>query len=207
MCFSATASFTASAVCGVMGAVAIHRRRTLINFIPLIFAAHQALEGMVWATGGVGLGRFAAYAFALIAYCFWPIYVPLAALSAAGVPRRRVVITLFLALGAGVAAFNGHIAWHGLEISLASGHVRYLAIPDYPVVMEYAYAASTVVPFLLCRGMSLRAFGLLLLGFFVFSTVFFAPARASVWCFFAALSSAVLVIHAYADRPREHPDT
>lgn len=52
MCFSATASFTSSAVIGVIGVATLarstHRREWLFASIPLLFALHQFAEGMVW---------------------------------------------------------------------------------------------------------------------------------------------------------------
>lgn len=60
MCFSATASFTSSAVIGVIGvatlARASHPREWLFASIPLLFAIHQFAEGAVWlALSGNGL--------------------------------------------------------------------------------------------------------------------------------------------------------
>ncbi len=76
MCFSAAASFSAAAVCGGIGAAALRRagkRDLMLAAIPIIFAAHQALEGAVWLTEGDGWGRCAGYSFASIAFCIWPV--------------------------------------------------------------------------------------------------------------------------------------
>ncbi|MGZ5219533.1 MAG: hypothetical protein ACXWC7_05630, partial [Chitinophagaceae bacterium] len=52
MCFSAGASFGASALLGVIGAVTITKAKTipqrLFATIPLVFAVQQLSEGMLW---------------------------------------------------------------------------------------------------------------------------------------------------------------
>lgn len=52
MCYSATASFASAAVIGAVGAATLTqvRRRREIPFaaLPLLFAVHQATEGLVW---------------------------------------------------------------------------------------------------------------------------------------------------------------
>ncbi len=63
MCFSAAASFSASAVCAAAGVMAIRRadRADLpLALIPMIFALHQAIEGLVWMTHAEGWGAMLA---------------------------------------------------------------------------------------------------------------------------------------------------
>ena len=52
MCFSATASFGASAVLGAIGIIAVAKAKTkpqrLFATIPLIFAVQQLTEGLLW---------------------------------------------------------------------------------------------------------------------------------------------------------------
>ena len=52
MCFSATANFVGSGVLGGLGAITLskvkHRRELLFASIPMLFAAHQFIEGFVW---------------------------------------------------------------------------------------------------------------------------------------------------------------
>ena len=66
MCFSATASFSAAAVCGAIGVLTVRRASRpdlMLALIPVIFALHQAFEGVVWLTrrtrtGGLPVPRF-----------------------------------------------------------------------------------------------------------------------------------------------------
>lgn len=80
MCFSLEASITAAGVCSVVGVTALWRsakEERMLAAIPLLFGIHQAIEAVVWATGGAGLwGRYAVLLYCAIAYCLWPVYVP-----------------------------------------------------------------------------------------------------------------------------------
>jgi hypothetical protein len=198
MCFSATASFSAAAVCGAIGALTVRRASRpdlMLAFIPVIFALHQALEGFVWLTSAEGWwGRCAGYDFAIIAFCLWPIYVPVAAWLSETDPRRRRFMLGFLVLGAVVVAGAAWVLHAGLTIDFASNQIRYLPAKRYPLIFDYIYAAAVTGPLLLHRNNYLRVFGCLILVFFGASILLFNPARYSVWCFFAAISSIVLYL-------------
>jgi len=195
MCFSAAASFSAGAVCAGVGSMAVRRASKpdlMLAFIPVIFALHQTLEGVVWATHGEGWGRYAGYAFAIVAFCLWPIYVPVAAWMSESDPRRRKLILFFIALGGVMVALGAQALYSGLTIDFATHQIRYLPIMRYPLAFDYVYASCAAAPFLLHRNVYLKVFGCSILVFFVVSIFFFNPARYSVWCFFAALGSAVV---------------
>ena len=56
MCFSATGSFGLAAVIAGVGAVAVAQRKPaahrMLAVVPLMFAAQQVTEGIVWLTIG-----------------------------------------------------------------------------------------------------------------------------------------------------------
>jgi hypothetical protein len=195
MCFSAPASFSAAAVCAAIGIVTVRRARNadlMLAFIPIIFSLQQALEGFVWMTRAAGCGRDAGYAFAIIAFCLWPLYVPLANWLSETGARLRALMLPFAILGAVVAIPAAAVLIAGLKIDFATNKIQYLPTTRYPLIFDYLYAASVTGPFLLRRNIFLRIFGGLILAFFGLSTLLFNPARYSVWCFFAAASSVVL---------------
>jgi hypothetical protein len=195
MCFSAPASFTAAAVCAGIGVMTVRRASKadlMLAFIPIIFSAQQALEGYVWLTKAAGCGRDAGYGFAIIAFCLWPLYVPLATWRSETDARLRTFMLSFSVPGALVAAAAAWVLFVGLKIDFATNKIQYLPTTRYPVIFDYIYAACVVGPFLLHRNIYLRIFGCLILVFFGLSTLLFNPARYSVWCFFAAISSVVL---------------
>ena len=157
-----------------------------------IFGAHQALEGVVWLTEGEASGRCAGYSFAIIAFCLWPIYIPLAArLSECDATRRKLMLP-FLVLGVVVSLAAASVLHSGLSIDFAAQHIKYLPGRRYPPVFDYLYAAAVVGPLLLHRSAYIELFGCLIAAFFAVSLLVFNPARYSVWCFFAAASSIVL---------------
>ena len=84
MCFSAGASFGASAILSVIGTAAIMKARTipqgLFAGIPIIFSIQQLAEGMLWLSlkdpGLATWQPFFTYTFLIFAILFWPVWVP-----------------------------------------------------------------------------------------------------------------------------------
>ncbi|MDR3422777.1 MAG: hypothetical protein P4L80_16290 [Xanthobacteraceae bacterium] len=164
----------------------------MLAFIPLIFSLQQALEGFVWLTQAAGCGRDAGYGFAIIAFCLWPLYVPVASWRSETDRRLRAFMLSFALPGGVVAAAAAWALFVGLKIDFATNKIQYLPTTRYPLIFDYIYAACVIGPFLLHRNIYLRLFGCLILVFFGLSILLFNPARYSVWCFFAAISSIVL---------------
>ncbi len=58
MCFTAGASFTASAVLATAGTATLRevrsKRELLLAMFPVIFSVHQLIEGVLWLTIGRG---------------------------------------------------------------------------------------------------------------------------------------------------------
>lgn len=219
MCFSATASFSAAAVCAGLGVMTVRRASSadlMLAFIPIIFSLHQALEGVVWLTDAEGWGRCSGYGFAIIAFCLWPLYVPVAAWRSESDARRRTLMLCFAVLGAVIVTGAAWVLYPGLKIDFATNKIQYLPARRYPLIFDYLYTICVTGPFLLHRNIYLRIFGCLILVFFAVSIVLFNPARYSVWCFFAAVSSIVLYLFAAsrnrstqgrgAPEPRQAPE-
>jgi heme A synthase len=79
MCFSATASFSAAAVLGTVGVVALNKVKSkdqlMFASIPLLFGIQQAIEGLVWVSlthsSDVFLRQFFTYGFLFFAQVLW----------------------------------------------------------------------------------------------------------------------------------------
>ena len=92
MCFSASASFTASAVLIPLGLYSHHLASKAekpgykpLALVPFFFGVQQFVEGLEW-TGIVGgkiepLTSMAGLGFLFFAYCFWMIWIPWSAWS------------------------------------------------------------------------------------------------------------------------------
>ena len=204
MCFSATASFVACGATGAVGLVTIVRARGAnelpLAAIPLLFSAQQGVEGLLWLTLPIAPGDPASSLltnlFLLIAAVFWPVFGPFAVLLIEPEAFRRRLMGGCLAAGAGVA---GYTLWHGLSslptASIVDGHIVYSGEPGLSYAIVFLYLMATGMAPLLSSRRIVSLFGaMVMLGTFV-TYAFYWEAFISVWCFFAALGSAVILAH------------
>lgn len=203
MCFSAEASFAASGVLAA-SSVAISRipkeRASLpLSLFPAVFATHQFVEGILWLNhDGVLPDTYrpaATYAYALIAYVLWPIFVPLAAYLTEVEWRRRILILICqgVGLGAGLALLLA-IVRDPVEVSATCCSLSYSV--NAPELLTLPYLAAVSIPFLASSQKSLALFGMGITVSCVAAAILTSAATfPSVWCFFAALLSAGLYLH------------
>lgn len=204
MCFSATASF-ATATMMILASTATMTfargwRELPLASIPFVFGIQQAIEGMLWLeladrTHGGDL-PFLTNLFAAIALSVWPLLSPVSALLVENVPWRRVAMGGLIALGA-LVAFYGALGIHqNLYGACVVNHaISYAGGPYYSPLLISGYLASTVAPMLLSSLRTLRIFGAILALGFCVSLIAYYEALVSAWCFFAAISSSILVFH------------
>lgn len=203
MCFSAPASFTAAAVAGIAGLAAVarvpERRQLPIAAMPLFFAGQQVLEGLLWLNlphaPQAPEATLLIQTFLFFALIFWPLYAPLAALSLETVPKRRLLIGLCAIAGVAVAAyFMISLAQSPRTAVIAGGHIVYSADPALPAAMLVLYPVATCLALLLSshRYVALLG-GIVFIGSMVAYFVYW-NAFTSVWCFFAAAASGVIVL-------------
>jgi hypothetical protein len=204
MCFSATASFVTAAVTGAAGIAALsradRRESLLLAAVPLFFATQQAIEGMLWLLlpGQPEAPSVAALttSFLLFAKVFWPVVVPAAVYLVETDQRRRRMLAIVLAAGAVVASY---FAWsilnHRVSAQIGHGHIVYTGEPLPPLAMAVAYFAVTGLTATLSSFWTLRAFAHVVLAGSLVSYVFYWEAFSSVWCFFAAVASVIIVVH------------
>jgi hypothetical protein len=100
MCFSATGSFTLSAILTGAGAASLAVNRSaphrMFAGIPLLFAAQQAAEGMVWSTMNSlqhALLDSRSTCFWGVALVAWPIWVPTSLGRIERDPSRSMIAT------------------------------------------------------------------------------------------------------------------
>jgi hypothetical protein len=204
MCFSATASFTAAAITGVIGLVTLSRVPTRAELplaaVPLLFALQQTIEGCLWLTldDGImpGLGTPLTYGFLLLAEVWWPIFVPIAVLLAEPDPRRRRLMLVPLGLGVGAGLFLlWSILTHAHQAAVIDEHIVYVSERPYPFILGAAYFIGTVLPPLLSSRRTVAVLGLIVLVGAAIAYVAYWQAFVSVWCFFAAAASGVILFH------------
>ncbi|MEP9386755.1 DUF6629 family protein [Mesorhizobium sp. KR9-304] len=204
MCFSATASFITMGLTGAMGIAALRRSNTWqelpIASAPIFFAIQQGLEGLLWLNLPVdpqgSISTWLTFLFLIAAEAFWPIYVPVATLLIEPNEGRRRLILACLAAGIAVGAY---LLWdivrspHGAVIQ--AGHIVYVNVTNHGVVVALAYLAATALPLMLSTRPMVAALGVIVLVGSAIAFAFYWEAFVSVWCFFAAAASIVLVLY------------
>ncbi len=207
MCFSASASFGASAVLAVIGTVAIIKAKTtpqtLFAGIPLIFSVQQLAEGMLWLSlKNADLAQWQSlfmYSFLVFAMMVWPVWISLT-IRLLEIERRRKKIMNIL-LGVGVVVFIG-VGIILLQIPVEVGpdlhHLHYefgftgnnkrLLIP-----FNALYFLATVLPPFISSHRRMKWLGLIFLASHLVAISFFSGFVISVWCFFAAVMSVFIL--------------
>lgn len=204
MCFSATASFSAGAFLLGLGTLTLKsaRRPRELPFaaIPLLFAIQQLSEGVIWLTFRYEaplLNAVMTHVYSFFSHVLWPVYVPLAVLliePPGGRPRRALFV--FVAAGLAVGAYLLYVLVAFLVVSRPIGqHIEYVSPHFFAAVVMTLYLLSTTVSPILSTHRMVRVFGVLALLSFGAVYFFYATWFISVWCFFAALLSAVVYLH------------
>jgi len=212
MCFSATASFSAAGILTLAGAATLAKARDPQEWplasVPLVFALQQGIEGLLWRTVPVGhqAGRVLATSFAVLALIVWPLFIPLAVGLAERVRKRRRLILALMGPGLSVAGYSildvrahPYMAWP------APHSLVYINDSPFPWPLMLAYLAAVCAPPLLSPSPAIRWFGIVVTVGLVVTLGFFFVSLVSVWCFFAAIASAILVGHFWRTLPVFEP--
>lgn len=211
MCFSAPVSFAASALLLPAGLYSLrlasqhHPRYLPLAAIPIAFGIQQACEGLVWLGMEVASSKavnFGTFGFLAFAYWFWLFWAPWSVAIAEANPIMQRI--------------SGSLG----VIGLIYGALLYLPLvfqPDWLVVqvfhhsIEYdtrlifdlwfpqevdrlIYALIILIPFLLASSRALKGFGATIALSAIASHWFLYQVFVSVWCFFAAILSLLIVL-------------
>ena len=208
MCFSAAASFTATAallVAGTVSARQAERRAELpLALIPLLFGIQQLIEGVLWLTLPAGpalLNSALTHAYSFFSHVFWPIYVPLAVLLLEPVRWRHGLLTGIALAGAAVGLYLLYaLVRLPVVAEVSESHIAYISPHFYVFSVMALYVLGTCVSLMLSSHRAVRLFGAAAFLSFMAAYVFYATWLISVWCFFAALLSGIVLLH-FRGRP------
>jgi hypothetical protein len=218
MCFSAGASFTMAGVLTVIGGASIgvsaDKPRRLFAAIPLVFALQQAAEGVVWLTieapAHATLHRAAVLAFLTFALVVWPAWVPWSLRAAERDTARRRWLTrltwagALVSLGAAVL-----LAWWEPRAFIEGSSVQYdFGVPTGNVVHLLILVAYTAPPLAACFVSTIalsKVFGAALVLSMGAALAIRAEALTSVWCFFAAGLSLLVLAAMRTPAPAQAP--
>ncbi len=207
MCFSPTASFTASVALGTIGIATLSKvknpREVPVAFVPLIFAVQQAIEGFLW----LSLLRHTpdaltlSYFFAFFALAWWPVYVPLTVYILERDAIRKKLMLLFLAGGSLFAVVQYGIFLYRHEAAhIVNQCIYYHIQTPWSPFFVVLYGLATVGAGLFSTKRTIQIFSLFIGFFAMISWRYYTTTFASVWCFFAATLSFMLWFHfAYPD--------
>lgn len=205
MCFSAEASLITGVSLSILGAFAIKKaeKRVLIPFatIPLLFGIQQLVEGFIWVNlqhwHSEQLKHLLTYAYLTFVFGVWPIFCSFVCFTLEKNKIRRMLMIITLLLGISIAL---HAIMFMVD-SLSTATIIYHSIayqthtPECTICLIGIYLSSTSLPFLISSYRELNFIGLLLLLSAIISYIVWKETFGSVWCFFAAVLS-ILVLFA-----------
>jgi hypothetical protein len=205
MCFSANASFVASAVlipAGVYCLATAARKDPdylPLSAIPAVFAIQQFFEALVW----VGMRRqderlvaIAALGFLFFALVFWPVWGPFSASAIEPGKRLSAALSALALLGlcGGLIVFVPlvmHVGISGHSIQYRFEKLQlFRAVPQS--VWQVLYVLIIASPLAVRVNPRHVTFNVLLVLTAGVTHAYYWYAYTSVWCFFAALLSAYL---------------
>lgn len=204
MCFSATASFGASAILLGIGLISYKnsesKEQKFLASIPLLLSIQQIFEGVLWISiskpSYLEWVKPSTYGFLIFAQVIWPILIPLALLFLEKAAIRKKALSYFLAFGVVQALLMGYgLIVFPAESSVSGSHIRYDM--DFPAANNW-YGG---VFYILATGFSpfvssikrISLIGVIILFTYLFTRIFYGYYVISVWCYFATLISFVIL--------------
>lgn len=199
MCFSPTASFTASALLTFIGVKSMQKaskQRLMFASIPLLFAIQQAIEGALWlillkAPDSVWR-MWTGYGFLFFAYIIWPIWIPFCLMIAEQVYAKIRLLKALSIVGIVVAVLlSFQMIINGITVTLQENHIYYsLDIkPLLNVLCSILYVIAVTIPAFVSSIKNIKIFGILLLLSCIITYMIWHTYFTSIWCFFAAILS------------------
>jgi hypothetical protein len=203
MCFSAEASFAGGVIISAIGVATvreIHKPSQLVfASIPLFFGLQQIIEGMLWVTiplpDFIGLQKISTYIFLIMADFLWPTMIPLAVLLMEERKKRKKILRVLLVLGLSLSLYYAYclFSFHvtpqimGYHIVYNTDFPESLSMPAFII-----YLIVTITPLFISSIQRTHLLGILMFLSCLVTAIFFTQYLTSVWCFFAALISAVI---------------
>lgn len=208
MCFSATASFGAGAVLGVIGTVSITTAKTgsakLFGSIPLIFAIQQITEGLLWLSlKDSGLAEWRSlltYIYLIFAMAIWPFWIPFTIRLLEKDTKLKKMIGRLLVTGIFVAiAVILVLCLYPVTVVPMKHHLHYefgfsATAKNLIIPFTVLYIAATVATSLISGIKRIKWLGAAFLVSYIAAAIFYNGFVLSVWCFFAAILSFIVLL-------------
>ena len=203
MCFSAGASFTGGVIISAIGVATVlkvHKPSQIVfASIPLFFGFQQFVEGFVWLI--LQHPEYAQYQhlatsiYLVMAEVFWPVMVPLAVLCMEKDKKRRKFLWVFLTMGISLSLYYTFCLFtFSVTPKIMGYHIEYKDnFPNSLHLIAFAiYLIASITPLFISSIKRTHLLGILMSLSCLITLIFFTHYLTSVWCFFAALISAVI---------------
>jgi hypothetical protein len=214
MCFSPEADIAGGLVICAIGVDAvrhIRQRREFIAmaWIPVLLGAHQFIEALVWLwlQGHVptGIGRVALWAYLLIAFVVLPVFIPVAVIALEPTRRRKQLMAPFALIGTVIAAILLAAMIRGpVSVKLSSYHLSYSIRLSDGLLIVALYVVAVCGPLLVSGYRNVALFGIVNLVAVIIIARLTISGFASVWCGWAAVTSAAITLHCRFAKPHPH---
>jgi hypothetical protein len=203
LCFSATASFVAGGVLTGIGTLTVSRVRAVRELpyalIPILFAAQQIVEGGLWLTfseRASHLNTSLTHIYQFFSHVVWPIYIPVAIRFLETVPWRRAALLAFAAGGSAVGLYLLYfLIADPTTARVIGGHIDYISPHFFVRPVLALYILATCASSLFSSHPAVRWFGVATSASLAVAAALYRMWFISVWCFFAAVISVVVMAY------------
>jgi hypothetical protein len=205
VCFSPQADIAGGLVICAIGVDAVRhvrqRREFLVlAWIPLLLGAHQFIEALVWfwLQGHVPgwIGHAALWAYLLIAFVVLPVFIPAAVIVLEPTRRRKLMMVPFALIGASIAVLLLAAMIRGpVGVRLAPYHLSYSMRLSDGLFIIACYVVAVCGSLLVSGYRNVVIFGIVNLAAVIIIARLTITGFASVWCGWAALTSAAVALH------------
>jgi len=207
MCFSAEASFSASAVLGIVGIITVKKvkepSQLAFACIPFLFGFQQLTEGVLWLSLTHKelsvLQPFSTYLFLIIAQIIWPTWVPLSILLLEKNEKHKKKLHFILGIGVGLSIYLTYCyLFYDVRAKISGHHIKYdLDFPHTKHLLWLAalfYFIPTVISAFVSSVKRMHFLGTTILISCVLTKLFTTMYFISIWCFFAAIISILVLL-------------
>jgi hypothetical protein len=204
MCFSLEASIAGGIVLSTIGVTAVRKVNVPSQYafaaIPLVFGIQQFSEGAVWLSlQHPAYAQFEPYGtnmFLFVARVLWPILMPLSILLMEEERRKKRILRIMLVMGTTVGMYYSYcLLFLNVSPNISGHHIQYIS--DYPEAMAdpvfSLYVLAAIPPLFVSSIKKTQLLGVLFLLSVFVTGIFYLQYLTSVWCFFAAIVSVVIL--------------
>jgi hypothetical protein len=206
MCFSATASFSASIVIGAIGVATFKKSKDsdlkFLGAIPFLFALQQFTEGFVWLSFNHSDFQFiqsnATKAFLFFAWVLWPVLMPYSIYKTETPGLKKNINFYFFLLGSASGLHSVYMLFADNPRPLVNNfHIDYIVSlsqfdEKIQLAQQITYVVVTVVPLFVSSLKGARVLAVANFIALVLAFIFFKHSLPSTWCFFAAILSGII---------------